>query len=216
MSHFTVYVFTKEDGRDVEQLLAPYDESITYPPYIKLTREQAIAKTRKEIDDYKNGLYAEYLADPVAYEEKCVNKEHLEYIKNEFPKRLNWTDKECYEEQKKFYEEDMIDEDGNLLSIYNPHSKWDWYTIGGRWAGGLVTKEGRETDSDYVSEIDWNKTGIPFAFITPNGIWHERGEMGWWAIVTNEKEQDNWEEEFKKAIEKLDNDVLVTLVDCHI
>ena len=216
MSHFTVYVFTKEDGRDVEQLLAPYDESITYPPYIALTKEQAIAKTRKEIEDYKNGLYAEYLADPVAYEEKCSNEGHLEYIKNEFPKRLNWTDKECYEEQKKFYEEDMIDEDGNLLSIYNPHSKWDWYTIGGRWAGGLVTKEGRETDSDYVSEIDWNKTGIPFAFITPNGIWHERGEMGWWAIVTNAKEQDSWEEEFKKAIEKLDNDVLVTLVDCHI
>ena len=110
----------------------------------------------------------------------------------------------------------MIDENGNIYSTYNPNSKWDWYTIGGRWTGGLVTKEGRETNSDYISEIDWNKTDIPFAFITPNGIWHERGEMGWWAIVTNEKEQDGWEAEFKKAIEKLDNDVLVTLVDCHI
>ena len=216
MSHFTVYVFTKKDKRDVEQLLAPYDESITYPPYIELTKEQAIAKTRKEIEDYKNGLYAEYLADPIAYEEKCDNKKHLEYIKNEFPKRLNWTDEECYEEQKMWYGEDMIDEDGNLLSTYNPHSKWDWYTIGGRWTGSLVTKEGRETNTDYVSEIDWDRTDIPFAFITPNGIWHERGKMGWWAIVTNEKEQDNWEEEFKKAIEKFDNDVLVTLVDCHI
>ena len=216
MSHFTVYVFTKEDERDVEQLLAPYDESITYPPYVEFTREQAIAKIRKEIEDYKNGLYVEYLADPVAYEEKCDNERHLEYIKNEFPKRLNWTDEECYEEQKKWYEEDMIDEDGNLLSTYNPHSKWDWYEVGGRWTGDLVTKEGRKTNSDYVSEIDWDKTDVPFAFITPNGIWHEIGKMGWWAIVTNEKEQDSWEEEFKKAIEKLGNDVLVTLVDCHI
>lgn len=216
MSHFTVYVFTKEDERDVEQLLAPYDESITYPPYVEFTREQAIAKIRKEIEDYKNTLYTEYLTNPVAYEEKYNNERHLEYIKNEFPKRLNWTDEECYEEQKKWYEENMIDEDGNLLSTYNPHSKWDWYEVGGRWTGDLVTKEGRKTNSDYVSEIDWNKTDVPFAFITPDGIWHERGEMGWWAIVANEKEQDSWEEEFKKAIEKLGNDVLVTLVDCHI
>ena len=40
--------------------------------------------------------------------------------------------------------------------------------------------------------------------------------MGWWAIVTNEKEQISWEEEFKKAVEKLGDNVLVTLVDCHI
>ena len=44
MSHFTVYVFENEGGRDVESLLAPYDESIVYPPYIEYTKKQAIAK----------------------------------------------------------------------------------------------------------------------------------------------------------------------------
>lgn len=215
MSHFTVYVFTKEDGRDVEQLLAPYDESITYPPYIKLTREQAIAKTRKEIEDYKNGLYAEYLADPVAYEEKCVNEGHLEYIKNEFPKRLNWTDEECYEEQKKWYDEDDIDEDGNLMSTYNPHSKWDWYQVGGRWDGELITKHGQNKNESYVCNVDWEKTPVPFAFVTPDGRWFEKGEMGWWAIVSNAKDKDAWEEEFRKAVEKY-GDANVTVVDCHI
>lgn len=215
MSHFTVYVFTKEDGRDVEQLLTPYDESITYPPYIQYTKEQAIAKTRKEIEDYKNGLYAEYLADPVAYEEKCGNERHLEYIKNEFPKRLNWTDEECYEEQKQWYEEDMIDEDGNLLSIYNPHSKWDWYQIGGRWDGELITKHGQNKNESYVWNVDWEKTPVPFAFVTPDGRWFEQGEMGWWAVVSNEKEENLWEEEFRKAVEKY-GDATVTVVDCHI
>ena len=216
MSHFTVFVFTKEDGKDVEELLAGYDESIVYAPYIEYTKQQAIAEVRKEIEDYKNTRYAEYLMNPEAYEAAHDNEAHIEYLKEEFPKKLNWTDEQCYQDKARWYKEDMIDENGNIYSTYNPNSKWDWYTIGGRWTGGLVTKEGRETNSDYVSEIDWDKTDIPFAFITPNGIWHERGEMGWWAIVTNEKEQDNWEEEFKKAIEKLDNNVLVTLVDCHI
>ena len=55
MSHFITLVFTKENGRTVEELLAPYDENIVYAPYVLYTREQAIAKIRKEIEDYKNG-----------------------------------------------------------------------------------------------------------------------------------------------------------------
>lgn len=216
MSHFTVYVFTKENGKDVEELLAGYDESIVYAPYIKYTKQQAIDEVRKEIEDYKNTVYAEYLANPEEYEAPCANESHIKYLKEEFPKRLNWTDEQCYQDKAQWYEEDMIDENGNIYSTYNPNSKWDWYTIGGRWTGGLITKGGEETNSDYVSEIDWDKTGTPFAFIMPNGIWHEKGEMGWFAMVSNRKEQDNWEEEFKKAIERLGDDVLVTLVDCHI
>lgn len=48
MSHFSVYVFTKKNGKSVEDLLAPYDENITMKPYVRYTREQAIAKVRKE------------------------------------------------------------------------------------------------------------------------------------------------------------------------
>ncbi len=33
MSHFITLVFTKENGRTVEELLAPYDENIVYAPY---------------------------------------------------------------------------------------------------------------------------------------------------------------------------------------
>lgn len=70
MSHFCTYVFTKKNGRSVEELLAPYDENITVAPYVEYTREQAIAKVRKEIEEYKNDLYAKYLKDPKAYAEK--------------------------------------------------------------------------------------------------------------------------------------------------
>lgn len=216
MSHFVVYVFTKENGKDVDELLAPYNEDIVCAPYVKYTRQQAIKKVREDIEDYKNGLYAEYLADPVAYKEKCSNADHINYLENEFPKKLNWTDDECYEDQKQWFDDDMIDEDGNLLSTYNPNSKWDWYSIGGRWSGGLITKNGDHVDEAYVNEVDWDQTGIPFAFVTPIGMWKERGEMGWWAMVSNEKDEDDWKTEFERMLNNIGDDARVTLVDCHI
>lgn len=225
MSHFTVYVFSNNDGADVEDLLAPYNEGIEVAPYVKYTKQQTIARIRKEIEDYKNGVYKEYLSDPEAYKKKTKKNaynierynEHMHYLEVEFPKKLDWTDEECYEDLAKWYREDnMIDDNGNLLSTYNPNSKWDWYETGGRWAGGLITKDGRETNEDYVSEIDWNETGYPFAFVTPNGKWHERGEMGWWACVSNAKTNEDWHKIFDDAVKEMSDDTYVTLVDCHI
>ena len=65
------------------------------------------------------------------------------------------------------------------------------------------------------TKIDW-KDIIPFAFVTPIGKWHERGKMGWWACVSNEKATDNWKSEFKEFLDNLDEDTIVTVVDCHI
>ena len=42
MSHYTVAVFTKENGKTVEELLAPYDESLVMAPYIRQTKAQLI------------------------------------------------------------------------------------------------------------------------------------------------------------------------------
>lgn len=215
MSHFITLVFTKENGKSVEELLAPFDENIEYAPYVKYTREQAIAEIRKEIEDYKNGLYARYLADPKAYEDNCSNEGHINYLKNTFPKKMNWTDDECYEDMKERFSEDMIKTNGDLLSTYNPNSKWDWYSVGGRWNKCITTLDGEQVNEAYVDEVDW-KDSTPFAFITPNGEWHEKGEMGWWAIVTNEKEKKDWETEFKEFIDSLDENIMVSVVDCHI
>lgn len=215
MSHFVTLVFTKENRRTVEELLAPYDENIVYAPYVQYTREQAIAKIRKEIEDYKNGFYAEYLSNPKKYEESHSNVEHINYLKNEFPKKLEWIDDECYEDIKRSFDEDMVKSNGDLLSIYNPNSKWNWYTIGGRFNNYLKTLSGKTTNEDYVSKIDWEDI-LPFAFVTPIGEWHERGKMSWWACVFNEKSHDNWKSEFKEFLDSLDEDTIVTVVDCHI
>jgi len=55
----------------------------------------------------------------------------------------------------------------------------------------------------------------PFAFIK-DGQWIERGEMGWWACVSNEKDKDDWQQQFVDMFNALPDDTLVTVVDCHI
>jgi hypothetical protein len=49
-----------------------------------------------------------------------------------------------------------------------------------------------------------------------NGQWYERGSMGWWGVSTNEKDENEWNKEFNDLIDKLPDDTLLTLVDCHI
>jgi hypothetical protein len=46
--------------------------------------------------------------------------------------------------------------------------------------------------------------------------WYEKGEMGWWAMVSNEKSDTDWNEIFRGLIKDLPPDTLLTIVDCHI
>lgn len=211
MSHFCVYVF-HDKNTTVDKLLAPYDENIELSPYVLYTKEQAIAKVRSEIEAFRNGIYKEYLEDPVKYKEEWGNnKRHIDYIENEFPKKLNWTDEECYEDIAKWRREDgMVAEDGSILSTYNPKAKWDWYEIGGRWSGRIPGDEVK------MSEVNIDKIYPPYAFVTTDGEWVERGEMGWFGISSNEMNEDEWDAKFREYLKTLDKDIILTLVDCHI
>ncbi len=55
----------------------------------------------------------------------------------------------------------------------------------------------------------------PFAIVTPEGEWLEKGKMGWWACVSDEKDKSVWEEQVKTVLEKYKKYTAV-LVDCHI
>jgi hypothetical protein len=55
----------------------------------------------------------------------------------------------------------------------------------------------------------------PFA-ILKDGQWHERGEMGWWGIVTGEKDPLIWRNQVNELIAGLNPDHWVAIVDCHI
>lgn len=52
--------------------------------------------------------------------------------------------------------------------------------------------------------------------VVKDGKWHEKGKMGWFAAVSDEKDKDVWRGELKALLSDLPPDALITVVDCHI
>ena len=226
MSHFTVLVI----GSNPESQLDPFDENIEMPRYIKKTREQAIAESRSEFIQYEKNTYAEYIKDKEAYRKTTNNKAHLDFLENEFPKRLKWNDEEHFQNTAVWYDDDYKDEDGNLYSTCNPKSKWDWYQLGGRWSGMIKIKDGTKSGIKGESGVFGNEIGIDQAVkgdinnldelktfaVIKDGEWYEKGSMGWWGISTNDKAQEMWDEEIVKLLSDVPDYELISIYDCHI
>lgn len=52
--------------------------------------------------------------------------------------------------------------------------------------------------------------------VLKDGKWYERGEMGWFGIAHNEKDEGAWRNELSKLLDELSPSTWVTIVDCHI
>lgn len=57
---------------------------------------------------------------------------------------------------------------------------------------------------------------VPTFAVILDGQWYERGEMGWWACVKDEKDADVWAAEFAKMLDTLPDDALLSVYDCHV
>lgn len=212
-----------------------------------------------------------------------------------------------------------VDASDNVLEFVdrtNPNSRWDWYTVGGRWRGFFQAKAGslasvgapgvfaneptfnadhlRKGDVDFdgmravaeaEAEIAYTKyedavgdlTGeswptilakhpedidaaraeyqeqpivkalnaaglgdpfedpieaygcgreefvrkaiervaVPFAIVR-DGEWFEKGRVGWFGMSDDKFSQADWNREVQKLYDGLSDDVLLTLVDCHV
>ena len=56
---------------------------------------------------------------------------------------------------------------------------------------------------------------LTFGYVV-NREYHSNGDMGWWAMVSNEKDPNAWDEEYKAFIEGLSPEDEITILDCHI
>lgn len=92
---------------------------------------------------YDEGLSVEPYID-------YTREEAIEYVRNTFDGYADKSDDECYKFLADDYEH--IDEHGNLLTTYNPKSKWDWYDVGGRWQGLLKLKSGESCNEAYIRD----------------------------------------------------------------
>ena len=188
---------------------------------------------------------------------------------------------------EKYDEDDPSGEQGRW---YNPNARWDWYCVGGRWAGQLKLLEGKtgrygsdytpdeerklpkgRCDSAHVLDCDFSQDQeayrkalrfwevavegkprtpeekdaffgiflpkyyiqqygtrenyakhqsifLPYAYLTPDGEWHETGRMGWWGLDDATAEsREKFLESFETFLEEAKaKNFLITIVDCHI
>lgn len=209
MSHFVGLCF----GVNWEDNLDRYYEGLEVEAYIAYTKEEAIDHVKKaRANNY------EFAAD--ALRNPNLDSGLKERYQNIVDRGLFISYEDAWKEAQDWGYE--IDEDENLLSTYNPESKWDWYSVGGRWDGFLHYKDSdpgfAETNEAYLHELDMDYLleHTPFCFVTVDGEWREKGEMGWWCSVSNEKPEETWKQQFVDYVKSLDADCLVTVVDFHI
>lgn len=70
------------------------------------------------------------------------------------------------------------------------------------------------TREDYVQQA--RDRAISFHAVVKDGTWHERGAMGFWAVVHDESDPAEWEARFAELLESLPDATRLTVVDCHI
>jgi hypothetical protein len=80
-------------------------------------------------------------------------------------------------------------------------NSWRWHRI----------KEG-ETREQYVAA----NSGLSTFAIIKDGQWYEKGDMGWWGCVADEKESNEWQAIWQNILDGVGDDEILTLVDCHI
>lgn len=156
--HFLTLVI----GDEPEKQLAPYEYGLELPLHLYKTKLQLIADKRRDIERYKKNVYDVFMQDPQAY---CAShtKEHVDYLKNKFPKELAWTDEQVCEEALSFYKDlasagingTEIRGDDSVWHTANDNAKYDWYRMGGRYTGRLQLKDKSQDAPLFNPASEW-------------------------------------------------------------
>lgn len=145
MSHYTVMILTKSPTEEaLGQALAPFDENTQVEPYrdyvdvdkqpadfwaVKSLREDGLLPAVGELtwDQVREAYVRKYGQDGAFLVELEVDPDSLDS-----------------EPRLRAFE----------MSTYNPDSKWDWWTVGGRWAQSLRHVDGSEVDQLQRRHLD--------------------------------------------------------------
>jgi hypothetical protein len=217
MTHFTVGIIVPGDKLPslhefVARQMAPYDESIETEPYVCYSIEHARADIEREI---------RRLEQIIRHQEPGYD---LERCRDGIARLQATAPEERYREY--INRHDRFNGRGEPISTCNPASKWDWYRVGGRWDGWITGNE-RSSENGFNFGPDHEavanniattgqalERGItPHAIVTPDGAWHERSKLGWWATLITENE--NWETEARDLLARYPGPHLLIL-DAHI
>jgi hypothetical protein len=230
MSHFSLAVIISKEVEIKDLLdavglaLVPFDENLRPGATIE---ELKIDITNKIISKFEERkfTYEHFLKNEDQYEPMLAK-----YYKEQYLTDAEKSPTELYLEYVESIGSQDIDDEGNVISNYNPNTKWDWFDLGGRWKGMLKvdgaamlleTKDtyyvpGQTYDEDIsrikdvmfekIEGFDEKGYGITYAILDKGGNWYEQ-------VFTTNTEYVTFCEEFFK---KQDQEDWIVIIDCHI
>lgn len=138
MSHFTVLVRFEGDIAKAEEriaeLLAPYDENLEVAPYKHYMSKESVEGALKHYG--KKGLLS---PSGVPLPDSELTAEEIK----------DWDGGDGGKDKKGYF----------YYTKFNKRAKWDWYSIGGRWQGMFLTKDGAL--GRFRRQPNLHKEGIP-------------------------------------------------------
>ncbi|AFC21801.1 hypothetical protein GAP32_351 [Cronobacter phage vB_CsaM_GAP32] len=201
MSHFTVLVHITEEeaqNRDIQQLLSeklqPYHEyectgiKDQYVKKIDRTDEKMKdyhSKTVECVYDEDGALVGTKYCDRCKYFWKRSGHGYSSDDVFEVPdgyelRKTKLDEIYTFEGYLRDWCGDSLDgeysvlEDGRFYVFTNENSKWDWWTVGGRWSGMFLDTNGQK--QDIIQKKDWDIAGEASAAITTFAPFFDRFE----------------------------------------
>ena len=233
MSHYSVAVFHRED-QDVDELLAPYSELLEVPKHVVYTRQEAIDLARdlfKECKDKTDDECWEFIAED--YADDMKDEDGNLYSNSNPNAKWDWYELGGRWSDSLRLKDGSTADEAKIRDIdFTPNKNayragqrfWDAVVEGRKFPGSdryfaLYKKEyyieRYGTREEYAKSSSEFKT---FAVVTPDGEWHEQGEMGWFGLSSDTPaEARKWHDDYQAMfIDSADPDLILSVYDCHI
>lgn len=232
MSHYSVAVIHTE-GANIDEMLSPYWEELEVEPHLAYTRQEAIDWARKYMPDYADKSDEEcYKVLAADYDNKDPETGNL-YTTSNPNAKWDWytvggrwsnmlVTKDGREDTAK-----MSDVDFSPSPEAKKRAERFWEVC----VEHQPAQEEEKFFSLYNEEFYLKRYGdketyarmqaafTTYAAVTPDGKWHEPGQMGWFGFSseTDDDARDWAENYYARFIEPYVNTGHhITIVDCHI
>jgi hypothetical protein len=233
MTHFRCAVFSYDPSR-FDALLAPYSESDeAYFRFIKSTRTEEQFKADYELNKaYEKEQQAESFPD---YETwlKGIGYERVNGVIGYYGNpnaTWDWYTLNGGDWQFSLKNEEDYDDGGPYTKNQYAYLDENYSVKETEELYRHLQENAKESDNEYIRQdaqdmlnnftleeyMEYQKWKFPYAYITPDGVWHAPGTVGWFAAsddtaASRKKYWQDW-----MAWIQSDENPYVNFVDCHI
>jgi len=224
MSHYTVAVFANHPY-DFGELLAPYDENneafFTFHPVDEADLRRDFEACQEDWDFETWLTHNQYCRDEDGQVGYMCNPDakwdyyNLDARNHEFDLKPGEWDPDELHYRKNQYTYTNPDFDAAESTAF-----WQDYVINGKDVDPRPFWKQQYYLDKYGTLEEWLRhcaSMMPFAFITPDGVWHSPGTVGWFATddVTADSNK-TYMDEWLRYINDASVNPYVSFVDCHI